>query len=364
MKIGFAVGYFDPQVGGSEEVVKRLATGLKERGHDVTVATSRHPARVADDMAVPVIEFECLGNATTGMAGDLLGYQRFLLESDRDVWLFYAAQIWTTDAALAIFRSMSSRCVVVPCGYSALHNPLYSSYFDALKALLSHADALVYMSSGYQDFTHDAEAGLSELMHIIPNGAASDEFVAPSAPTTGAGRTVITVANHYYDKGHGAVIRAFREAAGPTDRLVIVGEAPSTDPRATCWWQCRLAALRDRRISLMRGLARDEVVAQYGAADIFLFGSRVECAPLVIIEAMAAGIPFLSTPVGNVADYADAGVITDESRLGAELRRLLDDPALAAALGASGRARWERDHRWEAVVDAYESLFDALIDGG
>jgi hypothetical protein len=160
LKIGMAVAAFDPQVGGSEEVVKRLALGLKGLGHDVLVATAADPKRDPRRMVVPVIEFEVAGRSATGMTGNVAAYQQFLRSADRDVWLFYAAQVWSTDAALELFGSLDAAAVVVPCGYSALRDPRYRTYFEALPGYLSHADALVYMSRGYQDYEHDVARGL------------------------------------------------------------------------------------------------------------------------------------------------------------------------------------------------------------
>lgn len=362
MRIGLAVGYFDPQVGGSEEVVKRIALGLSARGHDVVVATSRDDARDHARMVVPVREFDVRGNLAQGMAGDVLGYQSFLRDSDRDVWLFYAAQIWSTDTALPLLRDMRAASVVVPCGYSGLRLPQFADYYRALPSFLADAGALAYMSMSYQDAEHDAAAGLGHLARIVPNGADAGEFSGAPLPLgSSMGRTVLTVANHIPAKGHDAAIRAFREAAGPDDLLVVVGEVHDRDPRRTCWYRCRAWSLRDRRIVMARGLPREEVVHAFASADVFLLASEVECSPLVVIEAMAAGVPFLSTDAGNVRDWTDSGLVVDRSDLGQGLARLLGDADQRQALGAAGRARWSRDHTWDVIMDAYETLFTDVV---
>jgi glycosyltransferase involved in cell wall biosynthesis len=362
VKIGLAVGYFDPQVGGSEEVVKRLAAGLASRGHDVLVATSRHPDRRQEDMATRVEEFDVAGNTVTGISGDVLGYQEFLSSSDRDVWLFYAAQIWSTDLALPLLGRLDAACVVVPCGYSGLNNLAFDSYFRHLPQALARADALVYMSTDYQDYAHDAARGLSHLAVVIPNGADVREFGHPPTPKPDRpGRNVLCVANHYPDKGHDAVISAFQAVAGRHDRLSIVGNNPARHPLHSCFWKCRAKALRDRRIRLHVNTPRSDVVRMYFESDVFLFGSRVECAPLVILEAMAAGVPFISTPAGNVRDYEGCGLVAPEQDLASALERLLTDPDLRHTLGEAGRRRWEAGHTWDTITDEYERLFSRLV---
>ena len=84
------------------------------------------------------------------------------------------------------------------------------------------------------------------------------------------------------------------------------------------------------------------------AADVFLLTSRVEGAPTVLIEAMACGLPVVSTTVGSVAEIVEEGETGllapsgDAQGLAGGLLRLVADPALRSRLGASGRAAAER----------------------
>src|SRR5205085_12118478 len=94
---------------------------------------------------------------------------------------------------------------------------------------------------------------------------------------------------------------------------------------------------------------RAEVVDLYRQADIFVLGSKVECSPLVVIEAMASGIPFVSTDVGNVRDWSDSGIVTDETSLAAALATLRVDPTRRLALGRRGRGRWQSEHTWGRI---------------
>ncbi len=61
---------------------------------------------------------------------------------------------------------------------------------------------------------------------------------------------------------------------------------------------------------LQTELPRSEVVELFFAADLFIFASKVEYSPLVLFEACAAGLPFVSVPVGNAAEIARAGQAT------------------------------------------------------
>ncbi len=87
---------------------------------------------------------------------------------------------------------------------------------------------------------------------------------------------------------------------------------------------------------------RDDVPALLAASDVVCLSSSVEAAPLVLVEAMAAGRPVLATRVGGVADLVGDGVNGmlvppgDESAYASALVSLARDPERARRLGADG----------------------------
>jgi glycosyltransferase involved in cell wall biosynthesis len=89
-------------------------------------------------------------------------------------------------------------------------------------------------------------------------------------------------------------------------------------------------------------------------ARVVTLPSRGEVLPVILAEAMAAGRPFVATPVGGVGSLAAGGILVavdDEVALAEGLIELLSDPQRAQALGSAGRALCERQMAPE-VVDA------------
>ena len=86
---------------------------------------------------------------------------------------------------------------------------------------------------------------------------------------------------------------------------------------------------------------------EYANADIFCLPSHSEGSPKVIPEAMAAGLPTVSTDVGNVTNIIEDGVTglvcqpKDVEGLTAALRRLLEDRQFALSVARAGRASME-----------------------
>lgn len=99
------------------------------------------------------------------------------------------------------------------------------------------------------------------------------------------------------------------------------------------------------------------------AADIFVSASPAENHSLVILEAMAAGVPVCAYKTGGVPEqvvHGDTGLLAplgDVTALTAAVLRLLADPGLKRKLGLGSRTRYERNFRVERMVDDYIRLY-------
>jgi glycosyltransferase involved in cell wall biosynthesis len=93
-----------------------------------------------------------------------------------------------------------------------------------------------------------------------------------------------------------------------------------------------------------------------------------EGVPQAILQAMACGLPVVSTTVGAiteaVADGATGLIVPprDVPALGAALAKVRDDAALRARLGAAGRERARRDFGIDRMLDAMEAVFRTVLE--
>jgi glycosyltransferase involved in cell wall biosynthesis len=105
-------------------------------------------------------------------------------------------------------------------------------------------------------------------------------------------------------------------------------------------------------------------------ADIFVLPSHNEGLPVAILEAMGAGLPVVSTPVGAIPELVIAGQTGilvppgSASALAGALAELVRDPELRMQLGKSGREQVERDFRIEVTVERFVTLYRALASAG
>ena len=115
---------------------------------------------------------------------------------------------------------------------------------------------------------------------------------------------------------------------------------------------------------------RADVADILRASDVFVLSSRWEGNPLSVMEAMAAGLPVVSTAVGGVPELVQEGATgrlvpsEDAGALARALQALVDDPAHRAAMGAAARRHAVAHFDIRHTVRGYEQLYESLLKGG
>jgi glycosyltransferase involved in cell wall biosynthesis len=160
-------------------------------------------------------------------------------------------------------------------------------------------------------------------------------------------------------KNLGALISAFaagRHIAAQRWRLVVVGEGPD---RAKLEQLCLSMGLQSEVLFLG---ARADVPMLMAAADGFAMSSLSEGLPMVLLEAMAAGVPCVATSVGGIPElFANgAGMLAapdDPESLKAAMLAMSADPERRSQIAASAFSKVAQDNDLERVVDHYLELF-------
>jgi glycosyltransferase involved in cell wall biosynthesis len=176
---------------------------------------------------------------------------------------------------------------------------------------------------------------------------------------------LLYVSNYVEGKNQTEALECFLAADTGGYDLVFIGSAATV-------WKTRLErqlhrkrpSLGNRRVFILDTVPRDLTWAAFHHATLFLMMSEREAQPMVILEAMAAGLPFVSHDVGCVRTM-NGGVIADGRRnVVAAINQILGDAAFRARLAEEGRAQARDRYTWSGVVDAYEQMLYRLIDPG
>lgn len=168
-------------------------------------------------------------------------------------------------------------------------------------------------------------------------------------------------------KDHATLIDAFallREQlpeAASCMRLAIVGEGPL---RAALQRKVTDAGLDE--FVLLPG-ARHDIAAIMRRFDVFALSSIAEGTPVTMLEAMASGLPVVSTAVGGIPDLVQEGETgflvptRNPKALAAVLGRYAAQPQLARQHGARARVRVEQHYSMAAMLSHYLALYDRLV---
>lgn len=370
MRILHTVALYDPRVGGAEKVVKEASERLVARGHEVTVATGYAPDRTFTERnGVRVESFRIEGNATLGIRGtDAKRYQEFILDSKFDVVMNYAAQSWATDLTYPLLRQLNSAKVLFACGYSGLvtwRKYIYAGYFRRMPAILADYDLVVYHSAIGRDYDFGEKHQIKHY-RIVPNAICADEFDHDldvsfrKQYNITTPHLLVTIGNHYKIKGHDYIIKAFNQLGRDDVTLAIIGNNTAKAHRS-CYPSCQQASAENPNIRLFEGIPRTHVVAALKEADLFLLGSLIEAFPLVILESMGAGVPFVSTDAGNTRELPGGVIIYSPQEMSGAIRDLLQSPEKRAALALLGKTAQRQRYEWDAVIDQYEHVYQEAV---
>lgn len=120
-------------------------------------------------------------------------------------------------------------------------------------------------------------------------------------------------------------------------------------------------------VSFLGRLNGGELVRAYQSAGVLALPTRNDSFPMVLLEAMACGLPVISTVVGGipslVTDGEDGFLIDpgDEAALVDRLGRIVDDASLGDRLGRHGREKAASRFGWDQQAAATEAIFDAAL---
>ena len=207
---------------------------------------------------------------------------------------------------------------------------------------------------------------------LIPNGIPTDEY-APDPNKRAQWRqahgiethaTILTHVGRFAPpKNHALLIEAFARVrtSAPLYLLLVGGGELENTVRE----QVAQLGLESR----VRFLGiRSDVADILRASDVFVLSSRWEGNPMSVMEAMAAGLPVVSTAVGGVPELVrdgETGLLVSSEDTGAlaqAIQALVDNPARRQAMGVAARQHAVASFDIRHTVRGYEQLYEALLD--
>ncbi len=354
-------------VGGAERLAALLAQGLSTLGHDVTVVSmfASTGSWIESELAAAGVPVQFLAKKPGLDPGMILRLRRVLRDLRPDV-------VHTHLHTLKYALPARGRCG--PTLVHTVHN-LAEHEVELHSRLVHHlAFRLGVVPVAIGDAVADSIARVygRRPAHTIPNGIRVADY-ASSESTRGSARATLaaqldfapetmvflTAGRLNVQKNHTALLDAFRAPALSKAHLLIAGEGALLGAL-----QAQAARLNlSPRVHFLG--VRGDVPALMAAADAFVLASTWEGNPLVILEAMAAGLPVVATNVGCVAELVsrETGrvvVAGSAQALSGALVELADDRPLARGLGLRGAEVAASRFDVAVMARAYSELFSTV----
>jgi glycosyltransferase involved in cell wall biosynthesis len=394
MRIVHFTGAFLPHVGGAEAVVHNLALEQTRLGHEVSVLSlwsrptralrGRVPYRMLSLPPKCRIEEIFKRPLRRMVLGAWLTYlqRRF----DFDAWHLHYA--YPVGSVLPLLQSRGLEPVltchgtdvqILPSiGYGVRLDPEIDR--EVTRVLRSCQKLVAIGSDMHREFL---EAGCAPAQVFdIPNGVSLDQMdsisraaaarkirsqhrIPPETPI------ILTVGRNHPKKGYDLIPAMIASLADEERPFVWVLVGPDCESIAAALAARGLArhlrvvgSLGPGAKSAAEGFSfpSAEMAELFRAADIFAFPTKLEAMGLVVLEAMAAELPVVTTCVPGVRDLVENGIngfLTREGDAGEMARRigvLLLDPSLRKRMGARGRHK-AQDYDWTRVAQRYIDLY-------
>lgn len=354
------------EVGGKESVVRSLAAGHAERGHTI------HVAAVIDDDGADhafLASLEAAGVQAIPLRVAARAYRQERRELGSLCRRLLPDIVHTHDYRSDVIDAGVARTLRIPT-VTTVHGFTGGDWKNRTYEWLQRRsfrrfDAVVAVSRPLAGQLR--RSGVEEhRISLVPNAyrAAAGVLGRPDARRrlrVDDGRLLIGyVGRLSHEKGVDILVEALARFRDREIALCIIGDGPE---RAALQARAASLGLTDR--ITWTGMIPD-ASNLFAAFDLFALGSRTEGTPIVLFEAMAAGVPIVATRVGGVPDVitpADALLIPPE-----------DPPALASAIGAvfadaerargrarAARARLLQEYGVEPWLDKYEALYRNIL---
>ncbi len=176
---------------------------------------------------------------------------------------------------------------------------------------------------------------------------------------------ILFVGRLEHDKGFDVLLRAFQHLAATRDvRLTAVGSGDLETQYRALAVDLGVAD----RVDFRGRLEGEELLSAYHSGGICVLPSRSEPFGMVMLEAMACGVPFIGTRVGGMAEVARHGETAilaqaeDAPAMAAAIAQLLDKPHLARCIAERARQMVERDFSWEHVANRTRRFYDHALE--
>lgn len=374
MKIGMVLY---PTFGGSGVVATELGKSLADKGHEVHFITYSQPVRLGSfrenifyhEVSVsdyPLFDYQPYETVLASKLVDVVKYEKLDL-----LHVHYA--IPHASAAFMAQQILKSCGINIPF-ITTLHGTDITlvgkdkSFEPVITFCINNSNRVTAVSKSLRDDTYKHFDTTREIQ-VIPNFI--NEFVEPNQEIDRELRRryasddemiLCHISNFRKVKRVDDVLRIFHKVNQQIpSRLLLIGDGPE---RHNVELLCRELGTCDRVLKV--GKIRD-TSKLLGISDLFLLPSETESFGLAALEAMAVGVPVVSSNTGGIPEVNEEGVsgflseVGDVEEMAKNSIKLLNDKAKLSEFRVNAIKR-AKEFSLEAILPEYEALYEEVLE--
>jgi len=367
VKILITTEQYYPIKSGVASVVTSIAEELVNRGHQVYVTTSFQHRDKRIYNGVHIKEFKIYGGFGNYYRGEIEEYIRFVVDFDCDVMINECVQTWPTDLILDHLKDIKAKKVLHSHGFSLLSYKTRNPW-AYIKAKFYYSKLYKYLREYHHIFLlHEKTVETPYLrkhniqnFSYVPNGI-DDNFIINDNQIEKKEKYIINISNYFPQKNQEFLMEAYYQS-GTSYKLIMIGSSVLKN------YLDRLKRLKiqfDKKygfkeVEFFLDIPRERTVEYLEGATLFLHSSLLEVFPVVIIESMAKGVPFVSTDVGNISDLSGGRVVQNVDEMAREIEAITNNKIIYDKMVLDALKLIKTDLNWSKIVEKLDKVLHEL----
>lgn len=349
--------------GGSEKVINQICRSLtKDYGIECCVFSPFAKSNIDYD-----------GYKVKTISKDRNSFFKTLKNYDPDHLFIYSDSYFNwTDLMMFPERLRAKKSIAL---VGANHMRKHKKDLLTFKKNSNHFKVITH-SDNYEDYRLCNMLDIKA--HVIPNGVNLEEFESNNIDFKNKyniqNPIILCVSNFYPGKGQEYLLHILDKLhqKGNKFTAVFICSTVNFSPAEITYSNARSQLKKSKYPNLLlKDIPRSDVVAAFKSSSVFAFPSQIEVAPLVTLESMASGVPFVSLNVGNVSSLNGGLVVRGGKKFGGKFKYdarifdefinkiefLLQNKKERDELGEKGLEQIKKEFDWSVIKDQYYQLF-------
>ncbi len=368
MKILRVVSDLYPSVvGGIGIHAHQMSTSQARRGHNVTVITPNQKKMMGNEFVngYRIVRVPCYftiwGNSfAPGLILEILKRKNAV-----DIIHAHSHLFFSTNICVIARLFHSAPLILTNHGLISASSPkwLNSLYKNTFSIETFHIADHIICYTELEKERIERMGINAQKISVIHNGVDTNLFTPAPLEKSTEKKQIVWVGRHVSGKGVKYLIEAFSHVVEkiPGTHLVLIGDGPE---KTAIEERIRLLQIYSS-VTLIDHVDNADLSQVYNQSHLFVLPSLMEGVPRTLLEAMACGIPVITTNLPHLVDIVDgAGLVVPSKNpqlLSDAILTILDNASRAEKMGQCGRAKIERGYSWEDTVKKTLALYESVI---